>query len=150
MPTLDQVLTVERTRVGAPGNSKKKTLELISQHLESLDPALQADDIFASLTERERLGSTGFGNGVAIPHCRLETCPDAMGMLIRLDRPIDFDAMDQKPVDLLFALVVPREANNEHLQLLSHIAERFSDDHRLHALREATTPEALRHAFLSE
>ncbi len=150
MPKLEQVLTVERTLVGAPGNSKKKTLELISQHLESLHPALSADEVFTSLTERERLGSTGFGNGVAIPHCRLASCPDAIGMLIRLDSPISFDAMDQKPVDLLFALVVPQEANNEHLQLLSHIAERFSDDHRLHALRDATTPEALRQAFLSE
>ncbi|TGG90755.1 PTS IIA-like nitrogen regulatory protein PtsN [Natronospirillum operosum] len=150
MTDLEHILTVERTLVGAPGNSKKKALELISEHLQQAEPGLQADQIFTSLNERERLGSTGFGNGVAIPHCRLEGCRQPVGMLVRLAEAIDFDAMDQKKVDLLFALVVPQEASNEHLQLLSRIAERFSDDDRLTRLRAADTPEALFNAFVRD
>ncbi len=148
MNQLEQVLNVGRTLVGVPGKSKKKTLEYISETLQAADPALQADEVFASLNERERLGSTGFGNGVAIPHCRLQSCTQPLGLLIRLADAIDFDAMDQKRVDLVFALVVPQEANNDHLQLLSHIAERFSDDLRLTSMRAADSPEALFDAFV--
>ncbi len=150
MTNFDQVVTVERTLVGAPGNSKKKALEYISQTLESASADLNADQVFSSLTERERLGSTGFGNGVAIPHCRLDACSAPIGVLIRLAEPVDFDAMDHKPVDILFALVVPQEANNEHLQLLSRIAERFSDDQRLRAMRDAADAATLYNAFIQD
>lgn len=150
MTNLNQVLEIGRTQVGAPGNSKKKSLEFISEQLQAADPALSADKVFTSLNERERLGSTGFGNGVAIPHCRMPDCTRPMGLLVRLAEPVDFDAMDQKKVDILFALVVPQEANNDHLQLLSQIAERFSDDHRLSNMRAAESPEALYKAFINE
>ncbi|MEX0584265.1 MAG: PTS sugar transporter subunit IIA, partial [Natronospirillum sp.] len=111
-------------------------------------PSLEADQVFSSLIERERLGSTGFGNGIGIPHCRLKTCHEPVGILVRLAEPIDFDAMDQKKVDLLFALVVPQEANNEHLQLLSRIAERFSHDNQVATMRLAASPDALYNAFM--
>ncbi len=150
MTELNQVLSVERTQTGAPGNSKKKVLEHISQALHEVEPTLSAEQVFSSLTERERLGSTGFGNGVAIPHCRMSECQTPIGLLIRLSEPVDFDAMDQKKVDLLFTLVVPQEANNEHLQLLSRIAERFGDDQRLKAMRSATDGKSVYDAFLQD
>ncbi len=147
MLELDAVITPERTVIGAPANSKKKVLELISQELHSARPELDADDLFSRLTDRERLGSTGFGNGVAIPHCRLGACQAPTGLLLRLAEPIDFDAMDQKRVDLICALIVPEEANQEHLQILSRIAERFSSDDLLTQMRAADAADQLHSLF---
>ena len=103
---IDHILTPERTFAGVQGGSKKRVLELIgklvAQHT-NLDP----DAIYENLIARERLGSTGFGNGIAIPHCRLEDCHQAIGALLQLDGKIDFDALDGQPVDLIFVLLVP-------------------------------------------
>lgn len=150
MPNLNEVVTLERTLWGAPSQSKKKTLQLISDHVVTLEPEFDADALFNSLIERERLGSTGFGNGVAIPHCRLANCNVPFGLLVKLEEPIDFDALDQKPVDIVFALIVPQEARTEHLQLLSRVAERFNDDLRLKTMRQATDANAFYSAFIAE
>ena len=115
---IDHILTPERTFAGVQGGSKKRVLELIgklvAQHT-NLDP----DAIYENLIARERLGSTGFGNGIAIPHCRLEDCHQAIGALLQLDGKIDFDALDGQPVDLIFVLLVPQEATEQHLQIKS-------------------------------
>lgn len=150
MPNLNDVVSLERTLWGAPSQSKKKTLQLISDTVSELYPSCEADQVFSNLIERERLGSTGFGNGVAIPHCRLLTCEAPFGLLAKLDEPIDFDALDQKPVDIVFTLIVPQEARTEHLQLLSRIAERFNDDARLKAMRAANSAEDFFSAFIAE
>ena len=118
---IDHILTPERTFSGVQGGSKKRVLELIgklvAQHT-NLDP----DAIYENLIAREKLGSTGFGNGIAIPHCRLEDCHQAIGALLQLDGKIDFDALDGQPVDLIFVLLVPQEATEQHLQILKMLA----------------------------
>jgi len=89
--------------------------------------------VFDSLFARERLGSTGLGQGVAIPHGRIKGLKDALGAFVRLAQPVPFDAPDTKPVTLLFVLLVPEQATEKHLQILSELAQMFSD----RALRDA-------------
>jgi len=93
--------------------------------------------VFDRLLERERLGSTGLGEGIAIPHCRLKHCPQAIGVLFSLSEQIDYDSIDKKPVDLVFALLVPEEATDEHLQILSRLAGNFSQPEYRERLRQA-------------
>lgn len=140
---IEQLITPERTLSGVPGGSKKRLLETISDFVSQLHPETDSEDIFDALIERERLGSTGIGDGVAIPHCRLKNCDKAIGILFRLDQPIDFDAIDKQPVDLIFALIVPDDAVDEHLKALQTIAEHFSQPGYRQHLRQAETDEAL-------
>lgn len=139
---IDHILTPERTFAGVQGGSKKRVLELIgklvAQHT-NLDP----DAIYENLIARERLGSTGFGNGIAIPHCRLEDCHQAIGALLQLDGKIDFDALDGQPVDLIFVLLVPQEATEQHLQILKMLAGKLDDAELRDALRAAPDADAL-------
>ncbi|MDO6564067.1 PTS IIA-like nitrogen regulatory protein PtsN [Amphritea sp. 1_MG-2023] len=125
------------------GGSKKRILEIASQQISEHYPELEPELIFAGLLGRERLGSTGIGEGVAIPHCRLDECNKATALLIQLQEPIDFDAIDAQPVDLLFVLVVPSEACDQHLQTLSNLAELFSQASFRDQLRNAESVEAL-------
>lgn len=138
-----KLLTPSRTLCGFEGGSKKRVLEKTSQLIADQNPGLEADAVFSGLLGRERLGSTGIGDGVAIPHCRLQNCQDALGYLITLDAPIDFDSIDGKPVDLIFTLVVPEEACDEHLQTLATAAELFSQASVRSALRNANDDTAL-------
>ncbi len=140
---IQQILTPERTLCGLKGGSKKRILELASEIIAEQCPPLQTEEVFAGLLGRERLGSTGIGDGVAIPHCRLANCQEAIGYLITLDTPIDFDAIDNQPVDLFFVLIVPEEACNEHLQTLAAAAELFSQEKVRQALRNATDNNSL-------
>ena len=89
--------------------------------------------VFDALFDREKLGSTGLGQGVAIPHGRIKGLKDALGAFVRLAQPVPFDAPDGKPVTLVFALLVPEHATEKHLEILSELAQMFSD----RALREA-------------
>ncbi|KAA9133423.1 PTS IIA-like nitrogen regulatory protein PtsN [Marinihelvus fidelis] len=125
----DSVLPAVRT------SSKKRLLEVISNALANEDEGLSSREIFESLCARERLGSTGLGNGVAIPHGRVSGSSRVQAVFIRLARPLAFDAVDGKPVDLLFALAVPEHCTSDHLKLLAEIAEKFSDQELLERLR---------------
>ena len=118
-------------------SSKKRLLELISKALVKNDESLDSRDVFESLCARERLGSTGLGNGVAIPHGRVNGSSAVQAVFVRLSKPLAFDAIDGKPVDLLFALAIPENCTSDHLKLLSHIAEQFSDMDLLAKLRSA-------------
>ena len=138
-----QFLTPGRTLIGVPGGSKKRLFETIAEFAANLHPETDAEDIFDGLIDRERLGSTGVGEGVAIPHCRLENCSEIIGILMRLDDPIDFDSIDNLPVDLVFTLLVPAEATNDHLLALQLIAEIFSQQDRRDQLRAATSDNEL-------
>ena len=140
---IENLITPERTLTGVPGGSKKRLLETISDFVSQLHPETDAEDIFDCLIERERLGSTGIGDGVAIPHCRLESCEEPIGLLFCLDVPINFDAIDSQPVDLIFALLVPKDAVDEHLKALQAIAERFSNSDYRDKLRQSETDEEL-------
>ena len=123
--------------------SKKRALERLSVYLSQDDPELTETLVFDKLLERERLGSTGLGDGVAIPHCRIAEAQHAVIALVTLAEPIDFDARDKKPVDVLFALVVPENCNETHLKILANAAEMFSDSQFCKALRESSSNEAL-------
>ena len=124
-------------------SSKKRALEMLSDMLSKAMPTPDGEDIFDSLLARERLGSTGLGHGVAIPHGRMAGLEEAAAALITLDTPVDYDAPDGEPVDILFALIVPEESTEEHLQTLAQLAKMFSDNQVLTHLREATTQESL-------
>ena len=103
-----EVLTPERTCCNMSGVSKKRVLEFISTFLADNTDYIDADTVYHELLSRERLGSTGIGEGIAIPHCRLPGCPKITGVLLKLETPVDFDASDDTEVDLIFALIVPR------------------------------------------
>ncbi|MEN0108751.1 MAG: PTS sugar transporter subunit IIA, partial [Pseudomonas sp.] len=100
MIRLENILTPGRSLVNAPGGSKKRVLEHIANLVARDVPDLDSQDIFESLFAREKLGSTGFGKGIAIPHCRLPGCQAPVSALLRLDTAVDFDAIDGAPVDL--------------------------------------------------
>ena len=107
--------------------SKKRLLEVVSELLAVDLTHISAHEIFDSLINREKLGSTGLGKGVAIPHGRIHALEQPVCAFIRLEAPVEFDATDGQPVDLAFALLVPEDSTEEHLQVLSLIAELFSD-----------------------
>ncbi len=132
---ISEILSPERIRCDIDSHSKKAALETLSSLIASADPGISQGEVFDSLIARERLGSTGLGEGIALPHGRLKGADHALGAFIRLQSAIDYDAIDQKPVDLLFALLVPEESTEEHLQILSKLAELFSDSDILGKLR---------------
>lgn len=142
-----ELLTPSTTLCGIEGSSKKRILEKVSEIISEQNPDLDASCLFNGLHGREKLGSTGIGGGVAVPHCRLSECTDAKGYLVKLISPIDFDAIDNQPVDLLFVLVVPEDACSEHLQTLASIAELFSQETVRNELREAPDCDALFNAI---
>lgn len=99
--------------------------------------------IFETLLQRERLGSTGIGQGIAIPHGRIAGLSRLFGLFARLSRPVDYDAMDGEPVDLVFVLLAPEDAGADHLQALARIARLFRTPGILHKLRQTDDPAAL-------
>lgn len=140
---LSSILTPERTLCDLPGVSKKRFLTTISEHIAATSPALSADSIYKALLAREQLGSTGIGNGIAIPHCRVADCAQITGTLVKLSEGIDFDAVDSQQVDLLFVLIVPAEETDEHLRVLSSLARLFHQEAFCHALRDARSSQEL-------
>jgi len=146
--TIDNILAPELTLCQAPASSKKRVLESIAERIHFQDETLSETDIFNNLVSRERLGSTGIGQGIAIPHCRLDGLDRVIGVLMTLSEPVDFDAIDNQPVDLVFALVVPKEATSEHLELLSQLAEKFNNDAFCQQLRQCTDTDSLYRSML--
>lgn len=148
MMPLEQILTLGRCKAQVPGGSKKKVLEYIAD-LVAKSSHIDENSLLESLSSRERLGSTGFGNGIAIPHCRHPDCTTPLGALIQLQTPIDFDALDAAPVDLLFVLLVPLNATDEHLELLRQIATIFDHSGVREDLRAANSDEELYQQFIN-
>ncbi|MCW9023603.1 MAG: PTS IIA-like nitrogen regulatory protein PtsN [Gammaproteobacteria bacterium] len=140
---LTDLLTEERIACHVEAHSKKRALEEISELLSVDQQYLSSADIFESLLSRERLGSTGIGYGVAIPHGRLKNSDHTSGAFIQLKDGVDFDSIDQNPVDLLFALVVPEESTEDHLQTLAELANMFNDEEFRKHLRQAETAQDL-------
>lgn len=143
MIRLESILTPGRSLVNVPGGSKKRVLEQIAKVIAQDLPDLDAQAIFESLIAREKLGSTGFGNGIAIPHCRMAGCNSPLSAVLRLEAPVDFDAIDGAPVDLLFVLLVPQAATDEHLELLRQIASMLDREDVRQRLRQAPTNDDL-------
>ena len=131
------LITAEQILCGVKVSSKKKLLETLSDLLSKTNTGLAEPEIFNGLVSREKLGSTGLGHGVAIPHGRFKNLSETVAVFIKLNEAVDFDAVDGEPVDLVFALMVPDESTEEHLQLLAALAEMFADAEIRNKLRQA-------------
>jgi nitrogen PTS system EIIA component len=135
---------VPRLRAG----SKKQLLQELAKRAAEIS-GFQERQIFDVLLERERLGSTGVGNGIAIPHGRLPGLTRLYGMFLRLDPPVDFDAVDEQPVDLVFLLLAPEGAGADHLKALARVSRLLRDRATCEKLRGAENPDAL-YALLTQ
>ncbi len=144
---LANILSTACTAVDVEVHSRKRALEWISERLCEAHPELDARDVFSALQARERLGSTGLGEGIAIPHCRT-SFNQITGVFVRLQSPIEFDAPDGQAVDLLFGLIVPESEANEHLKVLASLSRAFTDEHTTVRLRAAATATELRAILL--
>jgi len=134
---ISDLLSPEKIHLDVHSSSKKRLLELISEQLARHSEILGQREVFESLCARERLGSTGLGKGVAIPHGRVKGTDHVEVSFIRLNKPLAFDSVDGEPVDILFALAVPESCGEDHLKLLAQVAELFSDPALLAKLRTA-------------
>ncbi|MBT3371289.1 MAG: PTS IIA-like nitrogen regulatory protein PtsN [Rhodospirillaceae bacterium] len=123
-------------------SSKKQALQELSQQAASLT-GLHERVIFDVLLQREKLGTTGIGRGIAIPHGKMQELERLHGLFARLPKPIDFDAIDEQPVDLIFLLLAPESAGADHLKALARISRLLRDDAVCEKLRGADDPEAL-------
>lgn len=134
--SISSLLAKDHVFPDAHVTSKKRLLELIAEkaanHLN-----IPQKRIFSRLLERERLGSTGLGQGFAVPHARLEGLDRIHACFLKLDQPIPFDAADQEPVDLVFVLFVPEDSTEEHLQVLASLAKIFSQPQVANAIRQS-------------
>ena len=128
--------------------SKKQALQEMCARAAKIS-GLGEREIFDAILQRERLGSTGVGSGVAIPHCKLEKAREIFGVFARLDRPVDFDSQDGAPVDLIFLLIAPESAGADHLKALARAARVFRDPAFTARLRATRDPAAL-HLMLTQ
>jgi len=128
-------------------NSKKQLLQLISERAAAIT-GLPEREIFDTVLQRERLGSTGVGNGIAIPHGKLAGVKQITGVFARLDQPVDFEALDDQPVDLVFLLLAPEGAGADHLKALSRIARVLRDAETVKKVRGTRDASAI-HSLLS-
>lgn len=142
MNLIAPLLTPVTTLLDITFSSKKKLFEHAAE-LFAQTYGLRASDIFSSLFERERLGSTALGYGIAIPHGRIKGLQDAAGAFYRLSTPLEFDAPDNQPVSLCFVLLVPKDANEAHLQILGELAQLFGDERMRARMLEAASPSDL-------
>jgi len=126
MSLVAKLLSPSNVAVDIPVSSKKRLFEHLGLLFEN-NHGIARRVVFESLFAREKLGSTGLGHGVAIPHGRIKGLKEALGALVRVSTPVPFDAPDLKPVGLAFALLVPEQATDKHLQILSELAQMFSD-----------------------
>lgn len=137
---MKELLSRESILLDVEVNSSKQVLQRAAAYAaKRLDESER--DIFDALIERERLGSTGVGGGVSIPHARMAHLDKMYGLFIRTAEPIDFDAIDGKPVDLLFVLLAPEHSGAEHLRALARISRLLRDGGNLAVLRESTSSE---------
>ena len=131
---LSTILRPEAVKVISATSSKKRLLQDFGD-LAASAYDLPAGPVVAALQERESLGPTGVGNGVALPHARLEGLSSVSGAFILLEKPIDFNAVDRQPVDLAFALFAPQDAGVEHLKALAHVSRRLRESNVCNKLR---------------
>jgi len=131
------IIAPNRIECKVAASSKKRTLEHISHLIGDELADVEQAEVFESLIAREKLGSTGLGKGIAIPHGRLKSTNQTIAAFVQLEKGIDYDAPDEEPVDLLCALLVPPECSDEHLQVLALLSEMFSKAEIRDKLRNA-------------
>lgn len=149
MSLISEILPLSHIVLDLEVGSKKRVFEQAGLLLEN-EAGLARADVFDCLFAREKLGTTGLGQGVAIPHGRHASVKKAVGAFIRTKEPVSFDAPDGKPVSLIFVLLVPENATGEHLEVLSKLAGRFSQKPVREALTAAAAPEEVRRLLSEE
>lgn len=143
---IGELLDRNAISVRVSASSKRQVLAVIAE-IAARKLKLDVGVILDALTEREAAGSTGVGHGVAAPHARLEGLDRMRGVFLRLDQPVDFDAVDDQPVDLVFALFAPKEAGAEHLRALARVSRLLRQADLREQLRQARSADAI-HALL--
>jgi nitrogen PTS system EIIA component len=139
----EQLIKPENVLCNARARGKKHCLEILSELLAQSSPDIANEEIFSRLIERERLGSTSLGRGVAFPHCRVSGATQSAGALIRLSESVDFDSGDGDAVDLVFGLMVPETVDKSHLDDINRITSCLDDEALRSSLRAANSSSAL-------
>lgn len=146
MSLISKILPLENVLLDAESASKKRVFERVGLLFEN-SQKLSRSQVFDSLFAREKLGSTGLGQGVAIPHGRIKGLRDAVAAFVKTETPIPFDAPDGAPVNLIFVLLVPERATDLHLQLLGELAQMFSNASFRERLMSSNDPAAIHQMF---
>ncbi|MBL4838440.1 MAG: PTS IIA-like nitrogen regulatory protein PtsN [Kordiimonadaceae bacterium] len=139
---IGDLLSADSILADFKASSKKQAIQALSRRI-ATQLGLDDREIFAKLLDRERLGSTGVGKGVAIPHARVEGLDRIIGLFAKLSNPIDFDSVDDRPVDLVFMLLAPEEAGADHLKALASVSRLLRDDGTCKKLRLTPDSSAL-------
>jgi len=145
---LSDLIEVSAVMPALKANSKKQLLQLLAEKAAAVT-GLPEREVFDTILQRERLGSTGVGNGIAIPHGKLAGLSRITGIFARLESPVDFEALDDQPVDLVFLLLAPEGAGADHLKALSRIARVLRDGDTVSKIR-GTKDAAAIHTFLAQ
>ncbi len=140
---ISDILARERILCNVTLSSKKAALETLASLIAGAGNGVTGQEVFNSLLSRERLGGTGLGNGIALPHGRLKNSFSTTAAFIKLKHGVDYDASDRRPVDLMFALLVPENSTEEHLQILAQLAEMFDKPEFLARLRRQKSSETI-------
>ena len=136
---INDIISLDRTQCLVECHSKKRIFEVISEIAVQQSPELDQVEVLTSLLSREKMGSTGIGNGIAIPHGKIKGLGNMIAVIVTSNKPIEFDAIDSQPVDIFFAILVPEDQTDKHLQALSGIARKLSNKDIVKAVRRATT-----------
>jgi nitrogen PTS system EIIA component len=139
---LTELLDRQAVNIALAANSKRHALQLVSD-IAARNIGIESETILQGLIEREKQSSTGVGHGVAVPHAALKGLDRMRGVFIRLEDAVDFDSMDDRPVDLIFALLAPEEAGTEHLRALAKVSRVLRQKELREALRAVQTPDAV-------
>lgn len=145
---LSDLIEVSAVMPALKANSKKQLLQLLAEKAATVT-GLPEREVFDTILQRERLGSTGVGNGIAIPHGKLPGIDRITGLFARLETPVDFEALDDQPVDLVFLLLAPESAGADHLKALSRIARVLRDSDIVSKIRGTQDAQAI-HTFLAQ
>jgi len=145
---LSDIIGVEAVRAPLKATSKKRLLQDLADMAESVY-GLPSAEVYRALMDREGLGPTGVGRGVAIPHARFPGVSQVAGLFVRLEKPVDFEAVDRQPVDLVFALFAPESAGADHLKALARVSRTLRSDTVCTKLRSTFDASAL-YAILTE
>lgn len=140
---ISDIITVQRTLIVDAATDKQQVLDTLSDVLDTATTAVSRGDIVNALVNREKLGSTGIGEGAAIPHGRMKGLENCVGAMLRVRPGVDFDAPDDQPVDLVFGLLVPQESTQAHLDILRTIAEMLAQADCVDSLRNADDSQTL-------
>lgn len=139
---IEDLLSAENVLADFKASSKKQAIQSLAKHM-AQKSGLSEREVFANLLDREKLGSTGVGKGVAIPHARVTGLDHITGLFARLSNPIEFESVDEHPVDLVFMLLAPEEASTDHLKALARVSRLLRDDKVCEKLRLTADSNAL-------